>query len=69
MSFAVYEPTNLQEALRVLAREGDDGAALAGGTDLLLRIRRGARKYRSIVNIKFIPGLDGVQWLSSTLGS
>ena len=62
MSFAVYEPTNLHEALRVLAQAGDHCAPLAGGTDLLLRIRRGARKYRSIVNLKFVPGLDGVRW-------
>jgi CO/xanthine dehydrogenase FAD-binding subunit len=60
--FDVFEPTTLSEALNTLAQEGDAGAALAGGTDLLLRIRRGARRYRSVVNIKFVPGLNGLTW-------
>src|SRR5262245_2219011 len=62
MSFDVYEPTTLTEALGVLTKEGDAGAALAGGTDLLMRIRRRARKYRSVINIKFIPGLNELTW-------
>lgn len=62
MAFAVLEPATLTEALGHLAHEGDAGAALAGGTDLLLRIRRGARTYRSVVNIKFVPGLTGLTW-------
>jgi CO/xanthine dehydrogenase FAD-binding subunit len=62
VAFAVFEPATLNEALGLLANEGDASAALAGGTDLLLRIRRGARKYRSIVNIKFVPGLTGLTW-------
>jgi carbon-monoxide dehydrogenase medium subunit len=60
--FEVYEPTALREALDTLAQEGDAGAALAGGTDLLLRIRRGARRYRAVVNIKRVPGLSGLTW-------
>jgi carbon-monoxide dehydrogenase medium subunit len=62
VTFAVHEPTTLGEALGVLAQEGDAGAALAGGTDLLLRIRRRARTYRSVINIKFVPGLDDLIW-------
>jgi carbon-monoxide dehydrogenase medium subunit len=62
MSFAVYEPTSLTEALSVLAQEGEAGAVLAGGTDLLLRIRRRARRYRSVVNIKLVPGLNTMRW-------
>jgi aerobic carbon-monoxide dehydrogenase medium subunit len=62
MAFAYHEPGTLAEALSILAEEGDDTAALAGGTDLLLRIRRGVRRYRSVVNIKFIPGLAGMAW-------
>jgi aerobic carbon-monoxide dehydrogenase medium subunit len=60
--FDVFEPTTLNEALNTLAHEGEAGAALAGGTDLLLRIRRGVRRYRSVVNIKFVPGLSGLTW-------
>jgi carbon-monoxide dehydrogenase medium subunit len=62
MSFAVHEPTTLNEALGLLKQEGDATAPLAGGTDLLLRVRRRARKYRSVVNIKFVPGLNELRW-------
>ncbi len=62
MGFEYYEPTTLSEALEVLAHEGEAGAPLAGGTDLLLQLRRGARSYRSVINIKYVPGLDGIQW-------
>lgn len=62
VAFDVFEPATLPEALGLLANEGDASAALAGGTDLLLRIRRGVRKYRSVVNIKFVPGLTGLTW-------
>jgi len=66
MSFSVHEPTTLGEALAVLRDEGDAAAPLAGGTDLLLRIRRRARKYRSVVNIKFVPGLNELHWDART---
>ena len=66
MSFSVHEPATLGEALAVLKDEGDATAPLAGGTDLLLRIRRRARKYRSVVNIKFVPGLNELHWDART---
>lgn len=66
MSFSVHEPTTLGEALAVLKDEGDGTAPLAGGTDLLLRIRRRARNYRSVVNIKFVPGLNELHWDART---
>jgi carbon-monoxide dehydrogenase medium subunit len=66
MSFSVHEPTTLGEAVAVLKDEGDATAPLAGGTDLLLRIRRRARKYRSVVNIKFVPGLNELHWDART---
>ena len=66
MGFEYYEPTTMDEALDLLAQEGDAGAALAGGTDLLLRIRRHARTYRSVINIKYVPGLAGISWDEGT---
>ena len=62
MTFIVHEPTTVTEAVTLLAAEGDAGAALAGGTDLLLRMRRGLRRYRSVVNLKKIPGFDAMTW-------
>jgi carbon-monoxide dehydrogenase medium subunit len=62
MRFRVHEPTTLAEALAVLAAEGTQTAALAGGTDLLLRIRRRLHRYGSVVNIKCIDGMNEVSW-------
>jgi carbon-monoxide dehydrogenase medium subunit len=62
VGFEYYEPTTLDDALDLLAREGDDGAALAGGTDLLLRMRRRLQSYGSVVNLKRIPGLNEIRW-------
>jgi carbon-monoxide dehydrogenase medium subunit len=52
VGFAYYEPATLEEAFAILGREGDGAKALAGGTDLLLQMRRGVRSYRSVVNLK-----------------
>ncbi len=67
LGFEYYEPRTLDEALDLLAREGEDGAALAGGTDLLLRMRRRLGNYRAVVNLKQIPGLSGVRWTEQGL--
>ena len=61
MSFTYHEPETLGEAVDLLRKGGDDIAALAGGTDLLLRIRRHIRTYASVVNLKRIPGLDSIE--------
>ncbi len=65
--FEYHEPTSLNEALDILASEGDAGAALAGGTDLLLRIRRRLASYRAVVNLKYLPGLAGMAWTEKGL--
>lgn len=62
MRFDYHEPATLAEAFAILASEGDAAAVLAGGTDLLLQLRRRLRHYRSVVNIKFVPGLNGVRY-------
>jgi aerobic carbon-monoxide dehydrogenase medium subunit len=62
MPFDYHAPTTLDEAFEVLTREGEAGAVLAGGTDLLLQMRRRVRGYRSVINIKAIPGLDELRY-------
>lgn len=60
MKFDYYAPSSLQEAFALLAREGGEAKVLAGGTDLLLQMRRRVRSYRAVVNIKSIPDLVGI---------
>lgn len=56
-SFAYFEAETAAQAVGILAREG--GAhALAGGTDLLVRMKQGVLAPVALVNLKKIPGLD-----------
>ena len=54
-------PESVAEAVALLA-SGDRAAALAGGTDLLVQMRAAARSPASIVDLKRIPGLAGVEF-------
>ena len=52
-------PTSAEEAAGLLAREG--AYALAGGTDLLVKLRARVLKPDAIVDLKQIPGLCGIE--------
>jgi carbon-monoxide dehydrogenase medium subunit len=58
--FCYYEPKTIEEACRLLSQFGEDAKVLAGGTDLIPRMRRGLKAPNHIVNIKKIPGLDSI---------
>jgi xanthine dehydrogenase iron-sulfur cluster and FAD-binding subunit A len=57
-----YEsPTRLSEALALLAHHGDRARPIAGGTDLLIELERGARPGTDIVvDLGRIAGLDEI---------
>jgi aerobic carbon-monoxide dehydrogenase medium subunit len=55
----VYErPRTVREAIDLLSRYGEDGAIVAGGTDVLVRLRRGGVKPRCLVDVTKVTGLD-----------
>jgi carbon-monoxide dehydrogenase medium subunit len=60
MSFEYHEPTSMAEAIDLGARFGADGRFLAGGTDLIIQIRRGKLRPRHVVSLHRVPGLDGI---------
>lgn len=60
--FEYHEPTTLEDASRLLTELGEGTFVLAGGTDLFVEIRERLRAVRHLVNIKRIPGLDGVHY-------
>ena len=60
--FEYLEPTTLDEAVALLARYGDKAQVLAGGTDLLVEIREHLRRPQYVVNIKRVPGIDGLSY-------
>lgn len=55
-----FEPRTLDEALSLLNKYGEQARLIAGGTDVMVDI-----KYKeepgSLINIKKIPGLSGIQ--------
>ena len=59
--FAYHEPVSLDEAVRLLAAAGDGARILAGGTDLIVDMKTGRMRPSTVVNLKQIPGLAGVE--------
>ncbi|HEU4920741.1 MAG TPA: xanthine dehydrogenase family protein subunit M [Candidatus Limnocylindrales bacterium] len=57
-AFAYASPTRLADALAVLAERGPDARPLAGGTDLIVRLRDGTVRPSIVVDVKRIAELD-----------
>ena len=60
MHFEYHEPTSVREAVELGARFGADGRFLAGGTDLLIQMRRGQLRPQHVVSLHRVPGLDAI---------
>ena len=58
-AFAYERPTSLGDAIALLAEHGPDARLLAGGTDLIIRLRDGSIGPRTVVDLKRIDELDG----------
>ena len=55
--FNHFTPTTLSEALSLLVEHSGKAEVIAGGTDLLLKMKAGLRKSDVVVNIKRLPDL------------
>lgn len=60
ISFEYLRPRSLAEASAVLLEGGDRAALLAGGTDLLVRLKRSIRKVDVVVDLGGLPELRDV---------
>ncbi len=58
--FRLEEPDSVKAASESLARYGDSAKVYAGGTELLLAMKEGLVHFECLVNVKKIPGLDGI---------
>jgi CO/xanthine dehydrogenase FAD-binding subunit len=58
-AFAYERPTHLDAAVALLAEHGPEARPLAGGTDLIIRLRDGSIRPRIVVDLKRIVELDG----------
>ncbi len=59
-SFRLLEPASLEQAARMLEEHGAGAALLAGGCDLLEKIKTQWIRPEVVVNLKAVRGLDGV---------
>src|SRR6266516_810562 len=58
--FSIEQPTTLAEASDMLRDYAEDGCAYAGGTELLLAMKQAGLRYRHLIDLKTVPGLDQI---------
>jgi CO/xanthine dehydrogenase FAD-binding subunit len=58
-AFAYERPTHLEDAVELLDEHGPEARPLAGGTDLIIRLRDGSIRPRIVIDLKWIAELDG----------
>lgn len=59
--FEYFEPRTVAEATQLLSNYGKKARILAGGIDLIPKMRKGGIKAEYIVNIQRIPGLEYIK--------
>jgi len=70
VSFEYHAPVSIAEAVDQGARFGETGRFLAGGTDLIIQMRRGKVTPRHVLSLHRVPGLDRIELNGAvTLGS
>lgn len=58
--FDFISPKTIDEAVQVLADCGTEARVLAGGTDLLIRMKRKQWTPRAVVSLRHVPGLRDI---------
>ena len=58
--FDYYEPTSIEEACSLFTELGSATSFLAGGTDLVVRMKRGICEPAGVINLKTIPGFNKI---------
>jgi carbon-monoxide dehydrogenase medium subunit len=57
-AFSYQRPTAIADAVALLAEHGPDARLIAGGTDLIIRLRDGSARPSVVIDVKRIPELD-----------
>ena len=60
-SFEYHQPESLAEACQLLSRLGNEAALLAGGTDLVVKMKKKALTPKHVINIKKLGELDYIR--------
>ena len=59
--FEYFEPNTVGEATQLLSKYGEKSQILAGGVDLIPRMRKEKIKTEYVINIQKIPGLEDIR--------
>src|SRR4030067_1211562 len=57
--FIYHKPHSIEEACKLL-EQSDNGAPLAGGTDILVEIKQGLRHHKEIISLSGINALKDI---------
>ncbi len=60
--FEYFEPTTIEEAVSLLKEYNQKAKVLAGGTDLIVQMKRKDITFQYLVNLKTIPDLDYIDY-------
>ncbi|MBM3292342.1 xanthine dehydrogenase family protein subunit M [Candidatus Bathyarchaeota archaeon] len=60
-NFKYFTPSNIQEACKLLSELPEDTKILAGGTDLIPKMKESVLRPSNIINIKQITGLTNIE--------
>jgi len=58
--FEFHEPRTMEEALHLLSQLGGNAKVLAGGTDLLVRMKLKVDRPTHVISLARIPGMDSI---------
>ena len=65
--FDLHRARSVEEAGELLARYGEDAAVMCGGTELLLAMKHDLLRYEHLVDVKPLPGLNGIEKRNNSL--
>lgn len=65
--FEHFEPRTLSEACRLLQAHAGKAAVIAGGTDLVVRMKYGVAKPECLINLKKVEGLSSISLVGENL--
>lgn len=60
--FQYFAPKSVEEACALFAQYGQEASVLAGGTDLLVKMKQRRFVPGYVINLKTIPGLDYIRY-------
>ncbi|TEU08524.1 xanthine dehydrogenase family protein subunit M [Candidatus Bathyarchaeota archaeon] len=61
VKFEYHAPETVEEVIELLMEHGEEARLLAGGTDLLVKMKQRLLEPRHLINLKKIDGLNGIE--------